>query len=129
MTWYEAMILERYTSHGLASPQMTHAAAVDCVAQIRLGWWQVFEYPEERVVAIVGNIEGHGEVHIWADGGNLLRFGRLFMRQVWEQTPYIELMGAFMDPRMERFATWLGWTYRRTGVFGQRYWSIKRVAS
>ena len=126
LSWYEHVILQKYNCHGLLPPEYTLEAAVLCIAQIRLGWWQVFDYPRERVVAIVG---GPGEVHIWADGGNLLRFGLLFMRDVWAHTTYLTLTGIFMDPRMERYATRLGWKYSHTGELGQRYWSISRKSS
>lgn len=128
MNWWEELILTNYQTYGLADK---YDAAGQCLDEIRMGKWRVLTYPRERGVVIVGdtNVPGVGTVHIWADGGNLLRFGRLFMHDIWEQMPYLCLVGAIMDRRVERFAKWLGFTYFCSGALGERYWTITRKAS
>jgi hypothetical protein len=128
LAWWQSLIVERYETHGLADKT---TAARDCLEQINAGMWQVFAYERERVVFIVGcsTQYGAGEVHVWAQDGNLLRAGRLFMRDVWAHSHYIALVGAFLDRRAERFAQRFGWYMVGTGDHGARYWMTTRVAS
>lgn len=127
LTWWQALILDRYETHGLAPKG---PAATACLDEIAAGRWRVFAYERERVVAIVGpcSMYGAGEVHIWADGGNLLGAGRQFMAEVWRHCDYIALVGMFVNPRVEKYAQRLGWM-----PIGQddnaRYWMATRVAS
>jgi hypothetical protein len=128
MNWWQSIILERYETHGLAD-KINAASA--CLEEIASGRWMVFGYERERVVFIVGRGSeyGAGEVHVWSRDGDLLRAGRLFMRDVWQHTYYIALIGMFLDARVERYAQRFGWQAVGTGHHGERFWMVTRVAS
>lgn len=127
LTWWEHLIVCKYETHGLTEKG---PAALACLSEIAAGRWRVFAYERERTVAIVGpcNMCGAGEVHIWADGGNLLRAGRIFMGEVWDHVPYIGLIGMFANPRVEKLAQRLGWQPIGEDA-NAHYWMATRVAS
>ena len=129
MNWWQQLILRRYETHGLADK---HVASMACLAEILGGHWQVFAYEQERAVFILGRSRQYpeaGEVHMWADGGNLLKAIRQFMRDAWSHSDYPVLTGVVMNSRLERCIRRFGWRVIGVGVHGERYWMAQRYAS
>jgi hypothetical protein len=78
--------------------------------QIAYGHVRVFEYGP--VVFTVNIYDGANTVHLYSDGAghSILRAGRLFMQEVWQDLPQCtKLMAPIMSDKVKSFALKLGW--------------------